>query len=439
MKVPGKKFVGTLGFALTMLSAMMVVGVMSGVPFAASAAAVDGFHTEIDHVRGSNFSLHATMGGVDECQSLLLNEIDEAHVSGFALYRKVEFPGGNISLEMKIPEDANVSMQDVEMKMMGLQSEWLNATDTRIDENYSPTMTMGRQKEFNVDIGGVAMTNATARMYAFSSGSMQMPVAMPEFDLDVNEPSPDGMPMTRCPDYIENGNASRAPKAPTGGTSGTTMSIAQGEIGGRVTDESGNPISGASVRIPHPEGDMTDTTDDQGQFVIDTADREVTTSVTVIVERSGYTSGSTIGSTGETVSTTLHPANDSRVTITSELHHLGDGQFDGPVNANFQEPVESDELSVEFTLSRTQARSDAAELRYSIRGAQLDNEVGINGRLIADADSAPADGSASERRLDVNPVLLEEGTNRLQVEATSEDGNLDDFEITNVRLVFDDQ
>mgnify|MGYP006278068699 CR=1 FL=1 len=213
MKVPGKKFVGTLGFALTMLSAMMVVGVMSGVPFAASASAVDGFHTQIEHVRGSNFSLHATMGGVDECQSLLLNEIEEAHVSGFALYRKVELPGGNVSLEMEIPSDANVSMQDVELKVMALRSEWLNATDTRISENYSPVMTMGRQEEFEVEISGVEIRNATARTYAFSSGSMQMPVAMPEFDLDVNEPSPEGMPMTRCPDYIENGNGNRSAAA----------------------------------------------------------------------------------------------------------------------------------------------------------------------------------------------------------------------------------
>lgn len=215
MKVPGKKFVGTLGFSLTMLSAVLVVGVMSGVPFAASAAAVDGFHTQIDHVQGDNFSMQMTFGGIDECQSLVLNEIETAHISGFAMYRKVDLPGGNVSLEMKIPSDANVTMEELELTIMALESDWLNATDAALYENYSPVMAMGRQDEFHADIGEVEIVNATGRVYAMSSGSMQMPLAWPEFDVGVNEADPDDMPLTRCPADIERRNANLTRNATT--------------------------------------------------------------------------------------------------------------------------------------------------------------------------------------------------------------------------------
>lgn len=217
MKIPGKTFVGTLGFALTMLSTVLVISVMSGVPFAASAGAVDGFHTEIEEVHGENFSLSMTMGGIDECQSIVLNEMEEAHVSGFSLYRKVDLPGGNVSLQMTIPSDANVTMEDLELTIMSLESEWLNATDAALYENYSPIMSMGRQEQFNAEIGSVEIKNATGRVYAMSSGSMQMPLAWPDFDVGINDAPPDGMPMTTCPETIENGERALDGNASSGG------------------------------------------------------------------------------------------------------------------------------------------------------------------------------------------------------------------------------
>lgn len=208
MKVPGKTFVGALGFSLTLMSTVVVVAVLAGAPFAASAAMVDGFHAEMGTVQGENLSMEMVVGGLDECQGLVLNEIDSANISGFGAYRQIDLPGGNVSLEMDIPAEANMSMTDVEMKMMALKSEELVAKNgVRAYENYSPQMTMGRDEEFSVRAGEVKITNATARIYAISAGSMEVPLAMPRFDVNVNQAPPQDFPMTKCPGEIENGGS----------------------------------------------------------------------------------------------------------------------------------------------------------------------------------------------------------------------------------------
>lgn len=207
MKVPGKTFVGALGFSLTLMSTVIVVAVLSGAPFAASAAMVDGFHAEMGSVQGENLSMEMVIGGLDACQGLVLSEIDEAQVNGFGAYRRVDLPGGNVSLEVDIPAEANMSMTDVEMKMMSLESEEIEVTEGfRAYENYSPMMTMGRQEEFSIEAGRVEITNATARIYAISAGSMQIPLSVPRFDVGVNEEPPENFPMTTCPEEIENGS-----------------------------------------------------------------------------------------------------------------------------------------------------------------------------------------------------------------------------------------
>lgn len=443
MKVPGKTFVGALGFSLTLMSTVIVVAVLSGAPFAASAAMVDGFHAEMGTIQGENMSMEAVLGGLDTCQALMLSEIDHAEVSGFGVYRQVELPGGNVSVKMNIPAEANMSLTDVEMKMMALQSERMVATrGVRASEQYAPQMTMGRQEEFSLEIGRVEITNASARIYAISSGSMQIPLSVPQFDVDVNQAPPEDFPMTKCPEKMRTDIGPTEAPSPDSAGSGTRdddrPSIGQGAISGQVVDADGDPIADATVRVPDPDEDRTTTTDDEGRYTIPSSTDESPDEVTVLVQKAGYASGSTIVSPGGSKDVELKPDDSSRVPITTELHHLGDGEYDGEINANFQKPIEGPELTREFRLSQIQNDVSGAELVYTIRGAELNNEVSLNGVVLAEASSAPADGTASDQRLRVRPEILRVGTNTLEVRAdANRQRDLDDFEIANIRLVLD--
>lgn len=428
MRIPGKTFVAAFGLSLTLLSAMMVVAMTAGAPFAVSTAAIDGFHTSIDSLEGDNFTINPALGGVDECQALLFNEADNLQIEGFTVYRKASVPGGNVSVEMKIPRGANFSMDQVQAKLMALESEQAELQGARISENYTPTMTMGRHEEFNIEADHVDLTNASTRLYAISSGSMQLPLALPDFDIDINERAPDGMPLTTCPDEIEHPNR----------TIGDRMDVGDEEIAGLITDGSGEPVRGATVRVPLEGEDLRTTTDGKGRFSIDVEGSALPPQVTLIAGGTGYTNASAVVSPGEAVSATMPVKTEERVTITADLHHLGDGLYDGEINSNFQAAVEGERLSETFTLDDRQASAGRATLVYSIRGAQLDNTVRVNGEVIADAGSAPDDGTASEQRVTVNPDLLRAGTNELTVTAAAHNVNEDDFEITNIRIVLEE-
>jgi hypothetical protein len=212
-----------------------------------------------------------------------------------------------------------------------------------------------------------------------------------------------------------------------------------GVVEGRVVDEEGDAIVGATVRVPLADGDVTTTTGPDGRFGLTLAGRETPSKVTLLVEKDGYVAASRDVPTDEhtTLGVTLEAGSSDVISITSELHHLGDGNFGGSRNSKFQEPVEGASFETSFDLSETQADPDGARLRYSMRGTEADNTLAVNGTTVGKTPASPKDGSATTAEHDVDPATLRSGPNTFEatsVQTRENDDDLDDFEMWNVRL-----
>ena len=222
------------------------------------------------------------------------------------------------------------------------------------------------------------------------------------------------------------------------GFSKTVAAQSENTVRGTVVETDGDPIEGANVRVPLSDGDIQTTTNAAGVFEIEFGDRTVPDTVTVIISAVGYATESVnVSTSGDEVTVQLLRGDEDRVVISEEIHHLGDGRYSGSINSQFQEEVEGDEFETTFSLTDLQASSEQAELVYSIRGAQLDNEIRINGQTVAVTDISSEDGSASRSITNFDPSVLQSGTNNFKIISTINPINsndIDDFEISNIRI-----
>jgi hypothetical protein len=208
-------------------------------------------------------------------------------------------------------------------------------------------------------------------------------------------------------------------------------------VDGVVRDPSGEPIDGATVRVPLSGTDATTTTGADGAFSLDLRDREHPSEVTVFVEATGYQTVTRVVSPSDPglLATELTPTSESVIQLSSTLHHLGDGSYTGTINSQFQEAVEGSTFTTTFDLTSAQANPESAELVYTARGVQLNNPMYVNGERVGTMDETADDGSLSERQLSLSPSSLSEGENTLRIEAEDNFvGDLDDFELSSIRL-----
>jgi hypothetical protein len=162
-----------------------------------------------------------------------------------------------------------------------------------------------------------------------------------------------------------------------------------------------------------------------------------------LVQKRGYLPSSRIIDT--TTATTglgieLVSTGQRSVLVSEELHHLGDGNFEGQINSRFQESVEGGQLEAEFRLNRVQANAQKATLAFTTRGVQAGNEIRINGVDVGTTDLSDPDGSVSEQRITVDSSVLDSGVNSLSIVSvepgtSGAPGDIDDFEVSNVRLL----
>lgn len=208
-------------------------------------------------------------------------------------------------------------------------------------------------------------------------------------------------------------------------------------VEGTVVGPDGDPIENATVRVPLAGEDVTTRTDAAGEFALDLSNRTVPESVTVVVTRLGYLPGTRlVGTDGsESVTVRLDRTGQRSVLVDGDLHHLGDGEYSGQINSQFQEGVEGEHLSATFRLNDVQAGATGATLRFALRGSQCGNPVSVNGQEVAALGTSDASGDVSNWSVEVNASVLRSGENTFAVEAGSCDPtDLDDFEISNVRL-----
>lgn len=219
-------------------------------------------------------------------------------------------------------------------------------------------------------------------------------------------------------------------------------------IHGRVTDsETGEPLVGAIVRVGRAdESPLVTTTDALGQYVLITS--ELPEFFAASASHEGYVpkamnvASADLEQAAVLGNFELIPLRGDIIAIEDvpHVHHLGNDRFDGRINSQFQERSEGDQYNATFELTASQLHPDVdnAEIYLLVRGAQVDNEIRINGHLLDEyLDEAPRDGSFGEFTATFAVDWLLRGENQLQITARS-GSDLDDFEFVNVQIRLSD-
>ncbi len=208
--------------------------------------------------------------------------------------------------------------------------------------------------------------------------------------------------------------------------------------------ETGEPLQGARVRLDLPEGEsMVARTGPGGAYTLRPG--RLPEHVAVSASRRGYTPAS-IGipaaelDAGARRDFRLAPIERTTIALEADpqVHHLGDGQFAGRINSQFQRECEGLTHEPTFTATAEQLRTRGtwAEVRMLAKGLQGQNEIRINGQLIESRlTGSPDDGSYGTFRARFPSEWLREGENTLGIRSVHNGHDFDDFEFVNVRVV----
>jgi hypothetical protein len=123
-----------------------------------------------------------------------------------------------------------------------------------------------------------------------------------------------------------------------------------------------------------------------------------------------------------------------------EVHHLGDDEYSGRINSQFQKRSEGLTHTANFDVTPSQlAQSDGSvTLTLLARGAQRNNQIFLNGRrLDFSINHSPRDGSFGELSGTIPVHWFNDGRNLLEIRSVRNPDNRsdhDDFEFVNVQL-----
>lgn len=121
-----------------------------------------------------------------------------------------------------------------------------------------------------------------------------------------------------------------------------------------------------------------------------------------------------------------------------QVHHLGNDEFSGRINSQFQRRSEGLVLQLPFEMTREHAGLPlvGAELRLLVKGTQAPNPVRLNGRQIATLAASPSSGAFGEQVITIPSGVLRLGENVLELESIARPGSdKDDYEFVNPRIV----
>jgi len=209
--------------------------------------------------------------------------------------------------------------------------------------------------------------------------------------------------------------------------------------------ETGQPITEALVRIDSDQGDLIqERTADDGTFAFEP--KFEAEFVAVTTSKTGYNpSAMNLPiedlERGVVREIRLEPVRDTVIALEEdpEVHHLGDNDFGGRINSQFQKESEGTVLSAQFQLTQNQHRAlgERAAVTLLAKGVQANNIVRINGNdLPRRLSRSPSDGSFGEIGLMFDASWLREGVNVLEIESQISSGSdHDDFEIVNIQIL----
>ncbi len=211
-----------------------------------------------------------------------------------------------------------------------------------------------------------------------------------------------------------------------------------------IDEETEDPIAGASLRLDlEGAADLTETSNDDGTFAL--GFDEIPDNAALTATHEGYTPGAiNIAQrdlrAGRRVVVRLRKIDPFVIVMEPEpeVHHLGNDEFSGRINSQFQRGSEGLVLQLPFEMTREHAQLPlrGAELRLFVKGTQAPNPVRINGRQIATLAQSPGDGSFREQVIAIPSGVLQLGRNVLELESVARPGSdKDDYEFVNPRVV----
>ncbi|HVP73358.1 MAG TPA: carboxypeptidase regulatory-like domain-containing protein, partial [Phycisphaerales bacterium] len=228
------------------------------------------------------------------------------------------------------------------------------------------------------------------------------------------------------------------------------LANARSSVRGTVTDAAtGAPLPGAMVKLDMSIGSgvLIAVSDANGRYALALPELPADF-VALSASRDGYTPSTVNIAKAEAVEAqvvrdfALEPHRASVIALEEdpEVHHLGNDEFEGAINSQFQKRSEGGSYEATFVLGpqHLPPRVRTAEVVLMVKGVQAQNGLFINGeRLQTRMNRAPRDGSFGEFRAEIPLELLREGDNTFGVRASTSMGDLDDFEFVNVQIQFD--
>ncbi|HRX83408.1 MAG TPA: carboxypeptidase regulatory-like domain-containing protein [Phycisphaerae bacterium] len=216
-------------------------------------------------------------------------------------------------------------------------------------------------------------------------------------------------------------------------------------ITGVVVDAvTGAPIESAEVRLDRSDAPaVTAPTDADGAYALTVPPVPdffvITASADGYLPASANVSAEAVRNRRLAVRFQLQPADLGAVAVEAapDVHHLGDDNFEGRVNSQFQKRSEGSRYTASFALDARQAPPyvSSGEITMLTRGVQMPHPIRLNGQPVGlRLSGSPADGSFGEYRAAFDVSILHAGTNTLEIRALSRGSDTDDFEFVNIQI-----
>lgn len=262
-------------------------------------------------------------------------------------------------------------------------------------------------------------------------------------------------------------SASRKEDKDLGGTEGGLLSLPEGRkitvsatrkkkeeekikgeiLSGRVFSTDNKPVSGAVVSVEIGNETFRGTSSVSGAYqLVISEEVKVPDQLIINADKEGFNTATRIADKQDfrKADITLSRVSEDVIQIDKSLHHLGNNNYGGTINSRFQKPqAEAASYTKDFQIPEARMAADTlairAKLKLTVKGAEEENPVFINGKEIGILGSANPDGSATKVEINVDPCTLRPGKNILTMESadSNRNGDIDDFEFANIQLVFD--
>ncbi len=219
---------------------------------------------------------------------------------------------------------------------------------------------------------------------------------------------------------------------------------------GSVIDNLQRPIPGATVSIVNNGFVYSQLTDGNGNYVLKTPVATLPPTFAYAISKSGATSyvpvafGTAKGATTYIAAGTdavLKEPGDIYTVVEVEpiVHHLGDDNYGGDINSQFQLGAQGTTFAKSFTVNPGSLAYGRATITLLVKGSQLANTIEVNGKSVGVLPVSPADGSFGAVIATVDTVsFFVAGTNTVVLRSARNAANTDydDFEFVNIIVRF---